>query len=291
LLATVPRHFPVLAVMGADSAAAPPPAVATPADATAGASATVSGQDKAAKSSRVTSTKAVKTSQPSTQSKKIDRVPDKTPGKAGLTDEQITQIAQTKFEVQEDRLRDVMRLAMSTVRDLPKLAEADRTRRVTEVQKALLKYEMQIRGWEYQERRRKVEISRLEAEAVRYRKDADAECARTDELSQGLEREWKRRRFYEAHERAAIEVTQIQSTEDAVAAIAKVKEEIASLKKQRTEYDALIEERSQRAQLLQQAVQELAQDVRKEKEHASQALSAHPAAAGSVVPEMTTLIC
>jgi len=190
-----------------------------------------------------------------------------------LTEEALTQIAQAKFEAQEEKLKDVARCAMALLRDFPKLSATDRAKRVAEVQKSLLKYEMQyIRAWEYQERRREVEIARLGEEAERCRKEAQEEGEKIVGLREVLESERQRRERYEAYERAAAEVNRKRTRDDCKAAIAATKAEIERLKRRRTDHEALVEERSQRAQLLRHAVAELAADLRREQEHAAEVL-------------------
>merc|ERR1711972_733027 len=101
--------------------------------------------------------------------------------------------AQAKFEAQEERLRDVTRQWMALLRDYQKLSPTDCARRVTEIRKSLLKYEMQyIRAAEQQERRRRLEIEALEAESERCRQEAEDEGGKIVELRQVLERERKR---------------------------------------------------------------------------------------------------
>merc|ERR1712061_963490 len=122
----------------------------------------------------------------------------------GLDDEVLTQIAQAKFEAQEDRLKDVARHTMSLLRDYARLNSTDCSRRVAEIRKSLLRYEMQyIRAWEYQERRRRLEIEALEKEAERCRQESEEEGGRIIELRQILEKEKRRRKRYEGYEAAA----------------------------------------------------------------------------------------
>jgi len=135
----------------------------------------------------------------------------------GLSEEVLTQIAQQKYEAQEDRLRDVVRQSMALLRDYKKLATPDCERRVVEIRKALLKYEMQhIRTLESQERRRKLEIQAFEGEAERCRQEAELEGAKIVELREVLERERKRRKRYEQYEELAAEVNRKKSRADSL---------------------------------------------------------------------------
>merc|ERR1719433_2171495 len=180
---------------------------------------------------------------------------------AGLDDEILTQIAQAKFEVQEERLRDVARHTMALLRDYKKLNATDCNRRVAEIRKSLLKYEMQyIRAWEYQEKQRRLEIEALEREAERCRQEAEEESVKIIELRQILEREKRRRKRYEGYEAAAAEVNRKKTRTDSQAEIDAVTAEIGRLQQQCAKTEAFIEQRHQRAQLLVHAVAELQLD-------------------------------
>lgn len=194
----------------------------------------------------------------------------------------MAQVAQAKFEAQEDRLRDVVRQTMTLLRDFPKTTQADCSRRVAEIQKALLKYEMQhVRVWELQERRRRAEIAELEMEVKRCQEESEVEGTRTVELRQVLENERRRRKRYEGYEQAALEVnrkkTRTSSAEEIKAATA----EISRLSRERHEVEVRIDRRNQRAQLLQGAVVELKEDLAEEQRHSDEILSSVPAKANS----------
>lgn len=181
------------------------------------------------------------------------------------------QLAQQKFEAQEEKLRDVVRHSMSLLRDYSSLSEAECTRRVADVRRAMLRYEMQIvRINELQERRRRQEVSLLDKETEGYVAEADAEAQRTVELRAELENEVRRRKRYEAYERQAEEVCKKRSRTEAQASIDAVNSDISRLKEQRSELEATIEQRNQRAQLLRHAAAELTADLavemKKEKE-------------------------
>merc|ERR1719401_61075 len=156
---------------------------------------------------------------------------------------------------------------MTLVRDYSKLAPADCVTRVTEIQKSLLKYEMQyIRAWEHQERRRQLELEALAAEAERCRQEAEEEGGKIAELHEILGRERRRRKRYEGYEEEAAEVNKKRSRADSQAEISSTKAEIERLRRQRGELEVLAEQRSQRAQLLCHAVAELKTDLKREQD-------------------------
>jgi len=188
-------------------------------------------------------------------------------GGDGIADDVLTQIAQAKFESQEDKLRDVARHSMALLRDFPKLEATDCDRKIADIRKVLLKYEMQyIRSWEFQEKRRRQEIEALEAETQRFRQEAEEEGAKLVELRQVLEKERRRRKRYEGYEEAAAEVNKKKTKVDSKAEIQGSTDEIARLQTQQRELEALTEERNQRAQKLRNAVEELKRDLQREHE-------------------------
>jgi len=206
-----------------------------------------------------------------------------------LPDEMLSMIAQAKFEAQEDKLKDVARFSLALIRDYPKLSAAEVAKKVTDVQKALLKYEMQcIRAWEYQERRRRLEITGLEEEAERCRQEAVTEGQRTIELCEVLEKDRRRRKRYEGYEESAAEVNRKRTRPDSKAAIASTTEEIAKLKQSSQDCDKLQEERTKRAHLLRSAVAELSADLQKEKDFASKVLGNGAAADAKVAAAPAT---
>lgn len=203
----------------------------------------------------------------------------------GLNDEAMTQVAQAKFEAQEERLRDVARHAASLLRDYPKLQAAECNKRIFEIRKALMKYELgYLRVSELQEKRRRSEIASLHGESVRCREEAAREAARIEDLRDVLEKERKKRKRYEGYEMLAAEVNTKKNRDASQADIDRTAGEIAQLRQERKDLDARIEERNRRAQLLRHAAAELAADLRHESE-ASGAESALAVAHGARAAE------
>eukprot|EP00930_Biecheleria_cincta_P075320 TRINITY_DN62485_c0_g1_i1.p1 TRINITY_DN62485_c0_g1~~TRINITY_DN62485_c0_g1_i1.p1 ORF type:complete len:332 (+),score=125.57 TRINITY_DN62485_c0_g1_i1:36-998(+) len=191
----------------------------------------------------------------------------------GLADDALTQIAQAKFEAQEEKLRDVVRQSMALLRDYQKLDATECTRKIADIQKALLKYEMQhIRAWEFQEQRRQAEVEALEAQTQEYQKNAEAEGGKLPLLREALERERRRRKRYEGYEDLAAEVNTKKSRPESKAEIQAATEEIARLQQQQRDLDAFTEERNERAQQLRLAVEELKKDLLHEKKLRSEVL-------------------
>eukprot|EP00933_Yihiella_yeosuensis_P014333 TRINITY_DN12894_c3_g1_i1.p1 TRINITY_DN12894_c3_g1~~TRINITY_DN12894_c3_g1_i1.p1 ORF type:complete len:308 (-),score=97.48 TRINITY_DN12894_c3_g1_i1:162-1085(-) len=229
-------------------------------------------RSKKAKSSEVEgkNTKPASKKETTSASKPAPAAPAKPaarPAKSGegLPDEVLTRIAQEKFEVQEEKLKDVARQSIALLRDYSKLDAAECNRKIADVRKSLLKYEMQyIRAWEFQEKRRCTEIKDLEAMTERFRKEAEEEGAKIAELRQVLEKERRRRKRYEGYEELAAEVNKKKTRTDSQAEIKATTEEIARLQQQQRELEALTEQRNQRAQLLAEAVAELKRDLGRE---------------------------
>lgn len=183
--------------------------------------------------------------------------------KGGLSEETMTQVAQAKYEAQEDKLRDVAKLSMALLRDYNKINSADCVKRVSDIRRCLMKYELQyIRVSEQQARRREVEIASLEAEAKRCHEEADTEADKIVELRAVLDRERRRRKRYEGYESFAAEVTAKKSRAESQAEIDATAQAIADLRQKRADLDAHIDERGRRAQLLRHAAAELATDLR-----------------------------
>ena len=202
-------------------------------------------------------------------------------GADGLSDDVLTQIAQTKFEAQEDKLRDVTRHTMSLLRDFPKLSQPEVDRRVGDIQKCLFKYEMQtIRAWELQEKRRSIEVKSLESEAERCRRESEEEVGKLAGLRQTWEREKKRRKRYEGYEALAADINKKRTRVEYQAKIDASTAAIARLGKQRQELDALQEARNTRAHLLQHAVAELKADLQVELQKRGEALDGQIGAVG-----------
>eukprot|EP00929_Paragymnodinium_shiwhaense_P013693 TRINITY_DN121538_c0_g1_i1.p1 TRINITY_DN121538_c0_g1~~TRINITY_DN121538_c0_g1_i1.p1 ORF type:complete len:414 (-),score=110.92 TRINITY_DN121538_c0_g1_i1:100-1200(-) len=196
------------------------------------------------------------------------------PVKPGLTEETLAQVAQAKFEAQEDKLRDVARNMMALLRDYPKLGGPEVTKKVAEIRKCLMKYEMQyLRVSELQEKRRRVEIGNLEAEAARCRQEAEVEASKLPGLHETLDLERRRRKRYEGYEEFAAEVNKKKTRTEYHAEIERVNADIADIRSQRKALEEKIDQRIRRAQLLRGAAAELAADLREEQEAAGAVLN------------------
>eukprot|EP00927_Polykrikos_kofoidii_P069004 TRINITY_DN64387_c0_g1_i1.p1 TRINITY_DN64387_c0_g1~~TRINITY_DN64387_c0_g1_i1.p1 ORF type:complete len:315 (-),score=69.81 TRINITY_DN64387_c0_g1_i1:137-994(-) len=220
----------------------------------------------------------------SNRGEKTDKGERAKPGttKGGLNDETLNQVAQSKFEAQEEKLREVARHAMAFLRDYPKLGASDCAKRVAEIRKSLMRYEMQyLRVCELQERRRREEILCLDAEAARCREEAVKEVDKIVELRDVLEKEKRRRKRYEGYEEAAAEVNRKKTRMESQAEIDAVTNEISRIWQHRAELDGRIKERSVRAQLLRQAVAELSTDLRNERECVKVAVSGNQGGGGA----------
>jgi len=191
----------------------------------------------------------------------------KASGDGGLSEEALMHVAQAKFDAQEEKLRDVTRQSMALLRDYEKLSATECDRRMTDIRKHLVKYEMQfIRVWESQEKRRRLETEALRGEAQRCSTDAEAEGGKILELREVLQKERRRRKRYESYEELALEVNSMKTGADSQAEIDATASEIARLKRRRTELEELVSTRSQRAQLLRHAVEELRLDLKREQQ-------------------------
>lgn len=200
----------------------------------------------------------------------------------GLPDEALTQIAQAKFELQEDKLRDVARQSITLLRDFHKLDATECTRKITDIKKSLLKYEMLfIRAGELQEQRRRLEIKDLEAMTQRFSQEALEEGGKIVELREVLEKERRRRKRYESYEEIAAEVNRKKTRTESQAEIEACKAEIERLQRQQRELEAFTELRNQRAHLLREAVAELKRDLQREQELRQEVLGPAEVAAAS----------
>jgi len=213
----------------------------------------------------------------------------------GLADDALTQIAQAKFEVQEEKLKEVVRQSVALLRDYQKLDATECTRKIADIQKALLKYEMQhIRAWEFQEQRRQAEVEALEAQTQEYQKNAEAEGGKLPLLREALERERRRRKRYEGYEDLAAEVNTKKSRPESKSEIQAATEEIARLQQQQRDLDDFTEERNARAAQLRLAVAELQKDLLHEKKLRSEVLGQEEvtasAAAASPSPPAAELV-
>lgn len=185
----------------------------------------------------------------------------------GLSEEAIGKIAQEKWDIQEDKLRELARYCMVLVRDYSKLSAAEMTKKVTEAKKVLVKYDMlYIRAWEFQERRRSHEVKALSEEAEKCRIEAEAEGSTISQLREDLEKARRRRKRYEGYEELASEVNQKKSKVELQVEIDAATAEIERLQQRRKDLRELVVLRNKRAQLLRQAVEELKQDLQRERE-------------------------
>jgi len=185
---------------------------------------------------------------------------EKTSLDKGLADEALTQVAQQKFEAQEDKLKDIARHAISSLRDFSQLSEADYSKKVIEIRKALMKYEMQyVRVWELQDRMRRAEMEESQSTSERLHREADDEGAVIAELMIQLEKEKQRKRRYEAHEATSSKVNQKRTRVELQAEIDAQTKEIEQLRQQNRGLKEQAEHLQQRAQLLREAAEDLKQ--------------------------------
>merc|ERR1719356_1814827 len=127
---------------------------------------------------------------------------------------------------------------MALLRDFKKMDVADCTRKIADVQKSLLKYEMHfVRAWEFQEQRRYIEIEDLEAQTKSYRQEAEEEGAKIADLRQVLEKERRRRKRYEGYEEVAAEVNKKKTRTESKSEIQAAIEEIEKLQQQQRELE------------------------------------------------------
>jgi len=178
----------------------------------------------------------------------------------GLGDDALTQVAQQKFEAQEEKLKDVARHGMSSLRDFQKLSESEYAKKVIEIRKALMKYEMQyVRVWELQDRTRRAEIDESQIVSERSHREADAESEVMGQLTVQLEKEKHRKRRYEVHEAAAAETNQKRTRMELQADIDAKASEIEQLRRQNQELKEQAEHVQQRGQLLREAALDMKQ--------------------------------
>lgn len=185
----------------------------------------------------------------------------------------MTQVAQKKFELQEDKLRDVARHMMALLRDYHKLSFVEVTRKVTETRKCLLKYEMQhVRIWALQERNRRKEIDDLFSEAERLQDETEKEADNISALGNKEIKERQRKKRYEEYERAAAEINRKRTRAESQAEIDKMNNEIKRMRQRKVELEERVEQRNRRAQLLRHAVVDLKFDLQNEQESFAEAL-------------------
>jgi len=178
----------------------------------------------------------------------------------GLSESVLTQVSQQKFEAQEEKLKDVARHAMSSLRDFSKLSEPDYAKKVTEIRKALLKYEMQyVRVWKLQDRNRQAEIEESQSNSEKFHRDANAENDVISQLTGQLEKEKVRKRRYEVHEATAAQINKKRTRVELQAEIDSKTAEIEQLRKQKQDLKDQAVQVQQRGQLLREAAEDMKQ--------------------------------
>lgn len=178
----------------------------------------------------------------------------------GLADDALTKVAQEKFEAQEEKLKDIARHAMSSLRDFQKLSESDFAKKVIEIRKALMKYEMQyVRVWELQARTRGIESDESHATAERLHSEAEAEVEVSEMLATQLQKEKQRKRRYETHEAAATEINKKRTRTELQAEIDAKNSDIEQLRRQKQDLKEQGEQLHQRGQLLREAAADMKQ--------------------------------
>jgi len=206
---------------------------------------------------------------------------DKTSSK-GLTEEAMTQVAQQKYEAQEEKLRDVARHSMSFLRDFQGMAEPNFSKKVIEIRKALMKYEMQyVRVWELQDRTRRAELEVMSEEAGRLNEQAEEETEVIEDLRAKLEKEKLRKRRYESHEAAAAEINQKRTRTELQAEIDAQNADIEQLRRQKKELNAQAEELQLRGQLLRESALDVQNLLARHLESTSNLVSGSVSQAGS----------
>lgn len=201
---------------------------------------------------------------------------------SGIGEEVLNTVANQKFENQEEKLKDVARHAIALLRDYPKIKADDCMRKVDEIRKSLIKYEMQyVRVWELQEKTRHAEVEALKAETQRCQMEAEQEGEKIIGLRQTHEKEKKRRKRFAIYEESATEINQKKTRLDSEAEIKAAKADIEWIRQQRAELETLIDVRNQRAQLLLHAVAELKTDLQKETKKSGEILGTDVGSKGS----------
>jgi len=198
----------------------------------------------------------------------------------GLTENVLTQVSQQKFEAQEEKLKDVARHAMSSLRDFHKLSESEYAKKVTEIRKALMKYEMQyVRVWELQDRNRQAEIEESQSSSERLHRDANAETTTIAQLKGQLEKEKMRKRRYEVHEATAAQINQKRTRVELQADIDGKTAEIEQLRNQNKDLKDQAKQVQQRGQLLREAAEDMKQLLASQMESAAATVPAGSAGA------------
>jgi len=197
----------------------------------------------------------------------------KTSSKApGLSDEATATAAQVKLEWQEDKLKDVAKPAMALLRDFKKLSATDCSKKVLDIRKALVQYELKcIRMWELQEKVSQSEIQVLHVRAEENKKEAEEEVSVVPGLQAELEKSSQRLKRHQDYETLAMEVNRKKPRKETQGEIAAVNTSIEQLRQQQSELEDMVERRNQRAQLLRHAIEELKQDLQLERSKGGEA--------------------
>jgi len=189
------------------------------------------------------------------------KAPKKEPT-AALTDEVVTQIAQAKYEAQEEKLKDVARHSMALIRDYQKLDEQDCLRKITDIQRCLVKYEMQyIRAWEIEESRRQKELADLETMRARFRKEAESEERQLEGQRKVLQKGQVKRKRYEGYEELATAVNSKRPQHESKAEIAKATADLAQMRSHQQRLQQLAEFRDEHLRIVLQSVDALDKDI------------------------------
>ncbi|CAE7741348.1 unnamed protein product [Symbiodinium sp. KB8] len=180
------------------------------------------------------------------EGKKVETKAPKKEHTAALPDDVVTQIAQAKYEAQEDKLRDVARHSMALIRDFQKLDEQDCIRKIADIQRSLVKYEMQyIRAWEIEEHRRSRELVDLEAMRARFRKDAETEERQLEGQRKVLQKGLIKRKRYEGYEELATAVNSKRPQHDSKAEIERVTADLSQMRAHGERFGRLAEFRDE----------------------------------------------
>jgi len=199
------------------------------------------------------------------EGKKVETKAPKKEATAALPDDVVTQIAQAKYEAQEDKLRDVARHSMALIRDFQKLDEQDCIRKIADIQRSLVKYEMQyIRAWEIEEHRRSRELVDLEAMRARFRKDAETEERQLEGQRKVLQKGLIKRKRYEGYEELATAVNSKRPQHDSKAEIERVTADLSEMRAHGERFGRLAEFRDEKLKILVQALADLDEDAQAE---------------------------
>jgi len=202
-----------------------------------------------------------------TEEKRKEAKPAPKKQEPNLTDEVVTQIAQAKYEAQEDKLKDVARHSMALIRDFNKMEEQDCFRKIADIQRCLVKYEMQyIRAWEIEEKRRQREIADLEAMRARFQKEGEGEEKQLEGQREVLQKAQVKRKRYEGYEALAASVNTKRPQHESKEQINKFTSELQKMHQQQKRFGQLSQHRDERSRVLAKAVEELDKDFLAEQE-------------------------